>query len=218
MKNLFNLENPIFEFLFRVADLMIANVLFVLCCLPVFTIGASICALQKVTQNIVFDDDSPIVKTFFQAFRSNFKQATGVWLVVMVVIVSLICDFILILAYFRGTAATILYILLAILAILVSGVLAFMLPMIVRYQNSIREHIYNAIILAVCKLPRTIGMVLLNLAPFLIFLISPIVFVQTLIFWVVIGFAFVSYIDCNILKPVFAELEKGNGTSIGIMN
>ena len=46
--------------------------------------------------------------------------------------------------------------------------------------------------------------------PVLLALLSLKVFVQTLIFWVIIGFAFVSFLTSSILKPVFQELEKGN--------
>ena len=53
-------------------------------------------------------------------------------------------------------------------------------------------------------------LVFLNLLPVILVLISVPVFVQTLIFWVVIGFAFVSFIESSILKPVFQQLEKGN--------
>ncbi len=33
-----------------------------------------------------------------------------------------------------------------------------------------------------------------------------------MIFWVVIGFAFVSFIESSVLRPVFREPEKGNGS------
>ena len=64
MRNLFNLDNPFVQFLARVGDLIIVNVLFLLCCLPVVTAGASVAAMHKVTQAMALDEDNGIVKTF----------------------------------------------------------------------------------------------------------------------------------------------------------
>ncbi len=210
MKNLFNLDNPFIQFLSRVFDLMILNALFILCSLPVVTLGASLSALHRVIQDIVYDQDNGIIKTFFRAFRQNFKQATVVWLVLLLVIVSLVCDVLLVMGYFSGTVRTVMYILIAILAALVASVAAYLFPLLTRYENTLRQHVYNALILALIKLPRTLLLVLMELLPLILFLISVPVFVQTLIFWVTVGFGFMTFLQTNVLKPVFTELEKGN--------
>ena len=210
MRNLFNYENPFIQFLVRVGDLMILNVLFILCSAPVVTLGASLTALHRVTQNMLFEQEEPLLKAFFRAFRQNFKQSTLAWLVELVVIVSLVCDVLLVMAYFNGGLAKAMYILVAVLAILVAGVYAYLMPLIARYENGMRQQVNNAVILAIIKLPKTLLLVFLNLMPVILVLISVPVFVQTLIFWVVIGFAFVSFIESSILKPVFQQLEKGN--------
>ena len=210
MRNLFNYENPFIQFLVRVGDLMILNVLFILCSAPVVTLGASLTALHRVTQNMLFEQEEPLLKAFFRAFRQNFKQSTLAWLVELVVIVSLVCDVLLVMAYFNGGLAKAMYILVAVLAILVAGVYAFLMPLTARYENGMRQQVNNAVVLAIIKLPKTLLLVFLNLLPVILVLISVPVFVQTLIFWVVIGFAFVSFIESSILKPVFQQLEKGN--------
>lgn len=210
MRNLFNYENPFIQFLVRVGDLMILNVLFILCSAPVVTLGASLTALHRVTQNMLFEQEEPLLKAFFRAFRQNFKQSTLAWLVELVVIVSLVCDVLLVMAYFNGGLAKAIYILVAVLAILVAGVYAYLMPLIARYENGMRQQVNNAVVLAIIKLPKTLLLVFLNLLPVILVLISVPVFVQTLIFWVVIGFAFVSFIESSILKPVFQQLEKGN--------
>ncbi|MCI6851873.1 MAG: YesL family protein [Clostridiales bacterium] len=210
MRNLFNYENPFIQFLVRVGDLIILNVLFILCSAPVVTLGASLTALHRVTQNMLFEQEEPLLKAFFRAFRQNFKQSTLAWLVELVVIVSLVCDVLLVMAYFNGGLAKAMYILVAVLAILVAGVYAYLMPLIARYENGMRQQVNNALVLAIIKLPKTLLLVFLNLLPVILVLISVPVFVQTLIFWVVIGFAFVSFIESSILKPVFQQLEKGN--------
>ena len=49
MNNLFNMDGPLFRFLSKVADLMILNLIFLISCIPIVTIGASITALSYVT-------------------------------------------------------------------------------------------------------------------------------------------------------------------------
>ena len=210
MHNLFHYENPFIQFLVRVGDLMILNLLFLVCALPVVTLGASLTALHRVTQNMLFEQEEPLIKSFFRAFRQNFKQSTLVWLAELVIIVSLACDVLLVMAYFDGSLARTMYILVAVLAILVAGVFSYLMPLIARYENGMRQQVNNAVVLAIIKLPKTIILVLMNLLPVILLLISVPVFVQTLIFWVIIGFAFVSFLTSSILKPVFQELEKGN--------
>ncbi len=211
MKNLLNPEGAFFQFLSRIGDMILLNVLFLLCSLPVITFGASLAALHKMLQEITYDTDSSIVKGFFRAFGANFKQATLYWIILLVIAVSLYCDFLLIVTYFSGTmAAKWMLILLAVLGIIIACVAAYMIPLMVRYENTLRQHLSNAIVLTIIKLPKTVAMVALNFLPVLLFLISPTAFMQTLIFWFIIGFAFVAFLESTMLKSVFEELERGN--------
>ena len=218
MKNLLNLESPLMQMLTRIGDLILLNVLFLICCIPVITAGASIAALHKMTQEIVYETDSSTVKGFFRAFRANFKQATAVWLVVCVVAASLFCDYLLIITFFSGSEAVKwMLILLAVLAVLVVCVAAYMFPLLVRYENMLRNHLTNAVILAIIKLPRTLGMLALIAMPLIILTLDLNMFLQTLIFWIFIGFAFTTYMQTNLLKAVFTELEGGkDAVKVGI--
>lgn len=210
MKNLLNPDGFFFQFLTKVGDLIIVNFLFLICCVPVVTIGASIAALNKITQEIVYDTETAIFKGFSRAFRENFKQATLCWLAIAVICVSFYCDFLLIATFLEGTAATAMNTFILVLGILVLCAACYLFPLLVRYQNTVKQHLSNSLILMVVKLPRTIAMAALNLLPVILFLLNVKVFAQTLIFWLFIGFAFVSYLCGILLKPVFTELEQGN--------
>ena len=210
MKNILNLDSPLMQMLTRAGDMILLNVLFLICCIPVITAGASIAAMHKMLQEIVYDVDSSTVKGFFRAFKANFKQATILWIIILFVILSLGCDALLIITFFSGSEAVKwMLILLAVLAVLVCCVAAYMIPLMVRYENTLREHLTNAAVLAIIKLPRTIGLVFLNLLPLILLSLSLNAFIQTLIFWVAIGFSFTTYMEVVLLKPVFTELEGG---------
>lgn len=210
MKSLFSLDNPFMQFLSRVADLMLLNVMTIVLCLPVFTAGAALAALHKVCQNMAFETDAGIFMPFLRAFRDNFRQATLVWLAELVVTAALVCDVLLVMAYFGKS--TVMYVLLGVLAFLAAGICAYLIPLIARYSNTLRQHVNNAAVLAVVKLPKTLLLVLMNLLPVLLALLSLKVFVQTLIFWVIIGFAFMAFLQESLLRSVYEQLEKGNSS------
>lgn len=210
MKDLFNIESPFMQLLTRVGDLIIVNVLFLVCCVPIVTIGAATAALQKVAQDMVHDTDSGIFKTFFRAFRENFRQATALWLLMLVFAAAMVCNYMLITGFVAGTLATVLKGVLVVAIGLVLVMASYLFPLMVRYSNTLREHAVNSLILAVVKLPRTVGLLLLSAMPLLILMISLETFLKTMVFWLTIGFAFTAFMSANLLKPVFRELESGN--------
>ena len=210
MKDFFNLDSPLMQMLTRVGDLIILNALFLLCCIPLVTIGASTAALQKVTQSIVFDEDRSIAKDFFRAFRENFRQATALWLMMVIFGAAMACNDLLISGFVAGTLATVLKSVLVVALALVAVLAAYMFPLMVRYTNTMRELATNALILAVVKLPRTVGLVLLSALPLVVMVLSLETFLKTLIFWLSVGFGFTAYMSAILMKPIFTELENGN--------
>ena len=76
MNSLFNPDNPIFHFLSRIADIIFLNLLFLLCCIPIITVGPSISALYYCMLKIIRNRDSSITGMFFHSFRENLKQGS----------------------------------------------------------------------------------------------------------------------------------------------
>ena len=71
-----NQENKILELLSRIIDLLLLNFLFIITSIPIFTIGASLCALYSVNLKMTRKEESYVIKDFFRSFRQNFRQAT----------------------------------------------------------------------------------------------------------------------------------------------
>lgn len=87
MKNIFSYESKFMQTLLVAADYIILNAVFILCCLPVFTIGAAQAGLYtgiRVLRDK--EDDSSCLKAFFRGFRSGFGKITLVWCIFAVVI------------------------------------------------------------------------------------------------------------------------------------
>ena len=62
-------DSKMMSFLSRIFDLIILNILFVLCSLPVITIGSSLTALYSVTLKMVRNEESYIFRSFFKSFK-----------------------------------------------------------------------------------------------------------------------------------------------------
>ena len=65
----------------KFSDIMIYNLLFCLFSVPVITGGAALFALCDGMQRLVRDEDVPVFRTFLDAFKSNFKRSTILWLI-----------------------------------------------------------------------------------------------------------------------------------------
>lgn len=208
--NLIKPGNPVFVFLEKIFNLVLANVLFILCSIPVVTAGAACTAMIQIAQDQIYHDDEPVLRRFFRAFRENFLQATAAWLLFLVFLLGMGCNVLLVITYLRGWVAQLLKILIGFLVALVICILSYLFPLLVRYRNTLREHLNNSLILAVVKLPRTLVMFFLNTLFFWILFFSMKVFLSTMAFWLLIGFAFIAYSNARLLTPVFRQLEKDN--------
>ena len=78
MNNIFNPDNKFFSFMGRVADLMILNLLCIVCCIPVVTAGQAIAAMYYITLKMARNEESYVVKSglrqayYPQAFQSLY--------------------------------------------------------------------------------------------------------------------------------------------------
>lgn len=84
MAKLFDLNNPVWKFMGRLADIFVLTVLWLVCSLPVLTIGASTTALYYVTLKIAEGKEGYLCRHFFTTFKENFRQSTLVWLIMLV--------------------------------------------------------------------------------------------------------------------------------------
>lgn len=208
MKNLFNMDNPVFQTLSRIADLAVLSVICLLCCLPVVTIGPALVALNKTVYDLTIDRGGSILRTYFRAFRSNLRQGMITGMFGLLALAALVCDFLLLRLYYTGNAYTLLVCLVYVLGFLVAGVLSYMLPLIGRYENKLSQHFQNALILSIRYLPKTIAMVFLHILPLLLALFLPNMLVFTLPFWMFFGLGFFAQSDAFLLRPVFEMLER----------
>ena len=92
MRWIFDINNPIMRYVVKIFDCMCLSVLWLAVCLPVFTIGASTTAMFAVIHRYIRQEDGGIWKTFWGAFREEFKRASLCWLVALAIFALLIVD------------------------------------------------------------------------------------------------------------------------------
>ena len=83
LEGFFNYDYPVWRFIGKLGDLVLLNLLWLVCCIPVFTAGAATTAVYYVTLKLVRDEDDSTIKSFFRSFIQNFKQATAIWLLIL---------------------------------------------------------------------------------------------------------------------------------------
>ena len=106
------------------------NVLWLICCLPIVTIGASTTALYYTSFKIAKDEGSYITTMFFRSFKQNFKQATIIWLIMLVAGVAIVADAILLYRLRATSTGTIAVIWTLLLAALFACMLAYVIVLV----------------------------------------------------------------------------------------
>ncbi len=204
MSSLFNMDNPLWRGLGRIADLMILNIVFIICCIPIFTIGASLTALNYVTLKMHDGEEGYITRSFFRSFRQNFKQATGLWMIMLFAGLVLVLD-LLILRNTEGTFASVLTVIILIVCMVYLIVFLYLFAVLSRFDNTIRNTLQNSFIMAIADFPRTFLMLLLYVAAVIVTLFNSTTLTWAILFWILVGFATMSYWCTAFLSKIFSK-------------
>ena len=176
MRNIFNYENGFMSTINAIADSLILGILWVICSLPVFTIGASSAAFYYAYNKCVRQKTDYILRTFFAGFRSNFKQATQIWLILLGLIVMMLLDF-----YLLGSMKDVLsfapVILAAIIALLLICLMwgLYLFAYLARFENPNKAVMKNSAVIMLLNMPWSIMLLLLFAVAVACFLFVPLV-------------------------------------------
>lgn len=208
MGRIMGAESPVMRFLSSFANLIGVNLLIILFSVPLVTAGAAATAGLRVTRDIMNGEESHIARSFWNAFRENFTQATLVWIPQAVVIAGLSSNFYLFQFLMDDAHYRKAIVLLAVLLVVVVGVGVYLYMLVETFQNRIAEHLKNAFALFFHYLPISVLLACLNALPAVLFVLSPYLFLQTFVVWAGFGFALICLLDNLMLKSVFTKLGK----------
>ena len=156
MGRLFNLDSPLMVFLSKVADLMILNIITLFLCIPIITAGDAMTALYYMTIKMVRGEDCYIVRGYFKSFKENFKQATIIWVLAVLVFLILIGDFSIIRSGLLSFGR-VMTVLLIIITVIYVFTMLYVFPVLSRFENTVKNTIRNAFLMSILNLPRTIN-------------------------------------------------------------
>ena len=198
---MFSPDSKFMEIIGRITDLILLNILFLITCLPVFTIGASVTALYTLCFRLMREEYSGIIKSYFKAFKDNFKQATVIWLLLLAAVTPALYYFSLLLQM-EGILrySGFVFVIIAILGLMTGS---YVFPWISQFENTTVQSLKNALILSISRLPRTAAVLVINLMPAIVWFISADLFIQVSFLWVALYFAAAAYMNTGLLWHVF---------------
>ena len=202
MDRIFNMDNKFFTFMGRVADLIILNLLFILCCIPIFTIGTSITAMYYVTLKMARNEESYIVRGFFKSFKENFKQGTVIWLVILLFILLEVADFNIMKSASGGIYTVVKYGL-GIIALLLCMITLYVFPVLAKFVNTIKATVRNSLLMSLRHLPYTILMIVIPVAAVVVTLLTAETLTYGLLLWFLLGFSTLAYINSRFFVKIF---------------
>ena len=165
MHNILNPEGPFMSFITKITYSAYLNLLWLVCCLPIVTIGASTTALFYVTLKVARNEEGSLTKAFFHSFKENFRQGTIIWLILLTVGIVLGVDgYIFYHMRFENAFWTVATAVFLIAAAAYAIILMYIFPLLARFDNTIRTMFKNAIMLGMRFLLCTVVMAVIYFA------------------------------------------------------
>lgn len=206
----FGEKNPVWRAICRVTDMVVMGILFLVTCLPVFTIGAALSGFYYAAMDSMRKEDGYILKRYFTAFGKNFKKATLIWLF-FIVTGGICCVDVY---YWAGQSdlsiALFMFVFSLILCVIWLMTFIFAFPLQARFENTVKKTIENAFLLAVSHLPFTIIMfILIALVAVLCYMTWPVAIFFVIIGTGIIGYLVVHYYETNFKKWGYIDMDDG---------
>lgn len=202
MSKIFDLDSPVMRTLSTIADLMILNLITFLFCIPVITAGASLTAAHYVALKMVRNEENYIIRGFWKSFKQNFKQATLIWLIVLVAIVLIAGDLYIIFASDIELHFIIVGLILVATVLVFFGMM-YVFPVLAKFDNTIFRTIKNAFLFSIMNLPKSILMIGVYAIPVVI------TFTEWRIFPLVmlLGLSVPIYLSAMLYNKLFRKFE-----------
>lgn len=198
----FQIGSSIFQFLDSLVDFVLLNLIFLVTCIPIITIGPSLSALLSVTMQEARGEHGYMIRSYIKAWKNNFKTSFLLFLFYLITGAILLFNFSFWLQL-HSIMSHIAIIVLTLCAILYLLSLLYSFALDARFENSIRQTLKNSVLLALSHLKQT-GILLLIVGIAVIILsVTP----PFRAFMLIFGFAFLAYCASFPLIKVFHNYE-----------
>lgn len=203
MSGFFAPDSAPMRFLTRIADLMILNLVFIATAIPIVTLGAAITALNFTAMRLVRGQTDSVTGDYFGSFRRNFRQATLLGLILLLLAAVFAAWFIVLTNLAIGGVAE--FVLLAVWYIIVfvfALAALFVFPYLANFEGSIREVLRNSRLMSWRHPIASFSALVIIALSIVVTLFYPQVTAYGLL-WLAIGFAGVAFLTGVLFTRVF---------------
>lgn len=200
MKSAFNLDSPFFRLMSRIGDIFLLNLIFVITCIPIVTIGAAVTALMTIEIKMTTNKEGYIISGYWKAFRRNFKQATIIHLLLGGIGLLLLFD-LNFWVNLETNGSNLMIVVSIIPIILYSMIMIYVYVQQAIFENRIIATIKNSLLMAIKYLPITILLAISMVAVVCVMYMFSIVRIFMLLF----GFGLLGYAFSVVYRFVYRE-------------
>ena len=192
------------RFLEKLKDLILLNLIWLVFCIPIVTIGPATTAMYAVARKMARGDWPFVWTTFFREFKQCFRKSFIMSLCLLLPEALLgVYLFMTFAGSFEETLP--LTIICGIAGILLGFVCSYAYPLSAYFENTVSQTLKNAMLLPMTNPFLALAVTGLNLLPVLILMLFTELFIRVIIIWAVIGFALTAFINCKLLTPFFSR-------------
>ena len=207
MNNIFSHESGLYRVVERLTNLVALNLLYLLFCIPIVTIGPATVALHYVTLKYAEKEEERVWAPFIHSFRQNLKQGIVLGLITTGLGVFLAFDLYWIYQMVSAGHGFDMFILVVVslACIIYLMMTAYIYPLLARYDNSLKQLFRTAVILAIRHLPATLCIAVISAAPIILLMYTPTTFMLALTFYFFIGFAAIAFLHDKMIALIFRQ-------------
>jgi uncharacterized membrane protein YesL len=206
MKNIFSIDSPVVQKLSFFFDFMMINMIYILCCVPIVTIGAARAALFTCG-NLWAEKDDAGMMAFLKAFFKNLKTATPVWIVMLLVGAFLAWDVFLLL---NNTLPLewLLWVVLVVVGFFYVVVSSQLFQMVAHYNCTVKQYIRNALLVGIAHPLYLVVNIGLAILPYIAFFYNFTAFIQLTLVWILGIFSFQGYLSGLMSKKFYKRITE----------
>lgn len=178
MGGIFDYDGFLMQFLNKITNCVFLSLLWLVFSLPLITIGASTTALYYTVNKVIRNDRSHVWQEFWSSFKSNFKQSTLSWILLVVLYVLWAVDFYYTYAlYLTGVVPKAVLIVFLVFVVLLTMWGLYLFPYIARFTNSIKEILVSSGMMFIQNILWSVVLLVIFLLTVVIFLSVPMLIV-----------------------------------------
>lgn len=149
----FSVDSPLYKFLTRLFDMFKLNLMWLVCSLPVVTMGAATTAAYTITLKMLKNEEGYIAGPFWEEFKRNLKKGSILGIVFLIALYAVYLDFQLFTATEKNN---VLFLVVGVIAVFLTFMhMIYAFPLLARYENSVINTMRNSYAIAAKYLGRT---------------------------------------------------------------